>query len=122
MGIINHTQHNSENIFDLFPFLKKKFDVINIDKINIDNLKNLDCTKFEFIKNYNKLDNVIINKNWICYKYVFRIYNELPKDLKECFKINENVNDKDFCAIHIRYGDKLKLSIDKEKNIQFKFL
>lgn len=67
----------------------------------------------------------------ICYKYLFRIYNELPKDFKECFKINENiidknikkkVNDKDFCAIHIRYGDKLKLSIDKEKNIQFKFL
>ena len=67
----------------------------------------------------------------LCYKYVFRLYNELPKDLKEFFKINENiidknikkkVNNKEFCAIHIRYGDKLRLSIDKKQNIQYKFL
>jgi hypothetical protein len=133
-GILKSSHHKSDDIFNIFPLLKNKFCMIKKKKFKKMDLKRgikrYNCTnKYKSIKDFSLKEDVLINKNYKCYKYVFKLYNKLPSSVQNYFKINENmidlkvkslVENNKYCAFHIRYGDKLKMSIDKES--QFNFL
>ena len=128
-GIFSTSHHKSDNIFDIFPLLKNKFFILYKNKLK--NIKIFNCNKdYNMIKNFNTNEDVLINDNFNCYRHVFKLYNELPIEMKKYFKINKTLinlniknlvkNNKNYCAIHIRYRDKLKISMNK--NTQYDYL
>ena len=102
--------------------IEQRIDISKRLVFNCENINSIDDFK---IINKNNIDFVYVNKISKSYKYIYEMYNNLPD--KYVFSINQNIisqeilkitNNKNYVTIHIRYGDKLSLSIiPKYKNV-----
>jgi len=129
--IINKSHHeliHDKSIFDIFNKLKSEFNIIKIEEINnieekIDVKKRivLKCKDIKSINDFHidkKYKFIFLSKIYSCYKFIYELYNNYPH--KNLFSINKNIISKNileltkqkYMIIHIRYGDKLKLSLD----------
>jgi hypothetical protein len=130
--IINKTHHDlihDKSIFDIFNKLKSEFIVIKYKEIN--NIQEKIDVKEQIIlnccKNINSINDFHIDKKykyiflsniWCCYSFIYELYNNYPH--KNLFSINEEIISKKileitkekYMIIHIRYGDKINLSLD----------
>ena len=124
-----HETNIDKNIIDIFPKIKEFVNIHNnwdkVEKhfqgkerneINCNTIKKISDLKFSFEKV------IFIKKPYNCYFYIYDIFNKLPESYKNIFEINASLIDNkikvltldDYIVVHIRYGDKLKLSLNKE--------
>lgn len=129
-----HIKLTDPKIKDIFPKLVNEFNFIsdeegdyiqhflNYKLFNPYNAKSLDKLKYFFTKNQ-----IILTTNAL-YHLVFDMYNTFDSKTKSLFDINCNLllsdifsyAKTDYAIIHIRYGDKLNLAIDKSNNMNKK--
>ena len=124
-----HETNIDKNIIEIFPKIKdfvkihnnwneveKYFEGDERNEINCNTIKKINDLKFNFEKV------IFIKKPYFCYFYIYDIFNKLPESYKNIFEINEDLIDNkikiltqnDYIVVHIRYGDKLKLSLNKD--------
>lgn len=109
-----------QKIFNEFIFISDEEGdyiqyLLNYKLSNPKNINNLQELKNYFVANRIKL------RTSALYHLVFQMYNSFSSQNKKLFKINKNLilNDiisyskTNYSVIHIRYGDKLKLAINK---------
>lgn len=138
---IQKSQHDSEkdpSIFDIFPDVSKFCKLINNEEIDRlwKNYKNVEylCENTKSINDFeiNEPFDIIFvgKKTYFCYQYVYDIFSRLPHEVKEIFIPNKNIISEqvlnlakqNLAMVHIRYGDKINLSLKHNNKEQFFFL
>lgn len=131
-----HDKNTDPTIFEIFPDLLNFYKIT--DNNEMDELNKLKNYQLE-PKNISSITQLKLNVDadvvFIStsisklYKFIYEMYHHLPQNMKDAFRINEDLisndiiekaNDDKYATIHIRYGDKLNISL--EKNNQFRFL
>ena len=124
-----HDKDGDNSIIEIFPEIKDYMIIFNnwneVDqKFNKIKSKDIWCKSYFDINNFKFASNSktihFIRGGVGCYKHIFDIYNNLPLEYKNLIRINEklisnkiiNITNKDYIAVHIRYGDKLKISLN----------
>jgi hypothetical protein len=132
----HHDKPSDPAIFDIFPKLKKHYKLIS-NKEELESFykyKNyqLFCSDIKKMGDFKlNIDAEVIyisKKLFKCYQFVYEIYQNLPEEIKNIFTINETIisdkireigNKEKYVTVHIRYGDKLNISVNDQTQFQF---
>lgn len=123
----SHENNTDPTIADFFPKLNNYYNVI-ASKDELSSYYNSEHLKFKCFKVKNidgfklniKEKIILLFDCSFCYKFTYEIFNLLDDEIKNKFSINKKLIAKDildiskqkYACIHIRYGDKLHLSIN----------
>lgn len=135
IGPAKHDKQDTYQIYEVFKDLPKYYTFISNEEKekykNYDNKKELYCENIKSLKElkFDQTYDIIIVKSWDqCYRFIYDMYNALPNEMKNVFKVNESivsekikdiVKMKKYVCVHVRYGDKLKIALS---NLKFTFL
>jgi len=131
-----HDKKTDSKIDEIFPNLKENIKFISETEMH--NIKNNIKDKLLSLKKFhinslddldfkNRYDGIYLFNIYYLYKYIYEIYKIFSEKINKNFKINNNLlNDKikeisktKYAALHIRYGDKLNISLEKDRTYDF---
>lgn len=129
-----HDNINDPSIFDIFKNVSELCKIIDLNEflsmkktaqiIYCQDIKNID--EFKIIVQ-NNVDTIYIKKLFLCYTFMYEVIKYLQYINNSIFTINTNVISKEivnisktkYGIVHIRYGDKLNITLQKR---QFSFI
>lgn len=131
-----HDDHDKYAIYEVFKNLTQYYTFITHEEkdqylklktkdIHCKNIKSL--KDLESDNEYEVINVVSASK---CYRFIYDMYNALPDSMKNVFVVDQSilstkvkhiVETEKYICVHVRYGDKLKISLF-DKHQQFKFL
>lgn len=134
-SVTKHTKKGDPKMEDVFPLLKGEF--LFIDDREGDYLKyglKVPSTKnipFQSLKSLNDLKKYFVQDRYVLYvsnlyNLCFEMYWSFNQTQKDILKINQSLispqvknfsRDVKYAVLHIRYGDKLKLSFGKDVKV-----